>query len=113
MGKSPQGKLSVGEMVPSKLREVTDEELLSVNRRLHQLFGAHFAGNRAMTAGDLNREDVVNAALFVWAEMRRRDMEVSDDSPLAQAANDLAKGEDREEVYSMFGQLYWEDDDAE
>jgi hypothetical protein len=84
-------KLRVPEMVPDRLKRVGDKELLAVNRRLHQLFSANFADNDKTTVGDLNREDLVNAALFVWAEMERRDMEVAEDSPLREAAFALVK----------------------
>lgn len=67
-------KLTVAEVHPDRLRGVDDGDLLSVHRRLHQLFGGHFAGNESLSAGDLRREDLVNAELFVQDEMLRRGM---------------------------------------
>jgi hypothetical protein len=86
-------KLGVGEMVPGKLRDVDAKELLSLNRRLHQLWGANFADTDRTTAGTLNREDVVNAALFVWAEMQRRGIRIARDSDLWRAAQTLTKAD--------------------
>lgn len=82
-------KLTVAEMVPGRLAHVSDRELAAVNLRLHQLFGGNFAGNDRMVAGDLNREDLVNAAIFVWAEMKRRGMSVADNGPLYEEAERL------------------------
>lgn len=114
-------KLGVGEMVPDRLRDVDDRELLSLNRRLHQLWGGNFEGNDRITAGTLNREDVVNAALFVWAEMQRRGIRVARDSDLWRAAQALRKAEvavdkyesamsDREARYEHAAIEGWTDD---
>lgn len=67
-------KLGVDEINPRALAAVDDRELLSINRRLHQIYGGNFEGNNRVTAGDLNREAVVNAYIFVAAEMEDRDM---------------------------------------
>ena len=105
-------KLAVPEIIPDRLMKVPVKELVSVNRRLYQLWSSNFADNTKMTAGDLNREDLVNAAKFVWAEMERRGFEVSRDTSLWRAANrTLTKCEDdgedepetwlREEAYEF------------
>ena len=84
-------KLAVAEIHPERLRAVDDAELLSVHRRLHQLFGAHFAGNDRLSAGDLNREAVVNAEVFVQAEMTRRGVAHAAADELAREAAALSK----------------------
>lgn len=122
--KAGSEKLAVPEMVPGRLRRVPDQELLAVNRRLHQLFAANFEGNSSMTAGDLNREDLVNAAIFVWQEMKRRRMTVAQDTALWQAANRLRKEDDepealtletmsRDEMYALLSTQLWESDDVD
>lgn len=90
-------KLSIDEMNPRSLREVSDRELLSLNRRLHQLYGKNFEGNDKITSGDLNREDLVNAYIFVSNEMKTREMELNDTS-LAIEARTLAKEEGKKEL---------------
>ncbi len=59
--------------------------------RLHQLFGLNFAGNDKITAGDLNREELVNAELFVQAEFRRRGIEHTADDELTYEAEELGE----------------------
>ncbi|MDR7420811.1 MAG: DNA adenine methylase, partial [Armatimonadota bacterium] len=89
-------KLAIAEIHPDRLRNVSDEEILSVHRRLHQLFAKNFAGNERLTVGELRREDLVNAELFVQEEMRRRGMRHGADDALAREADALrrtAKGE--------------------
>jgi hypothetical protein len=76
-------KLTVAEVHSDRLRGVADDELLSVHRRLHQLFGGNFAGNDRLAAGDLRREDLVNAELFVQDEMARRGLRHEADDELA------------------------------
>lgn len=128
---NPTWKLTIPNMVPQRLRRVADQELLSINRRLHQLFAAHFESNDSMTAGDLNREDLVNAAIFVWEEMRRRRMQVSENTSLWEAAASIGKqdadpentsshaeeeGLDvslRDATYSLFTTERWEHDHVE
>ena len=104
-------KLRIEEMIPDKLRVVPDQELLAVNRRLHQLYGANFDGNDKMTAGELNREDLINAALFVWKEMLRRGMAVNQESALWRAAEHLrnAKSEwlTRDEASAFCVAKHW------
>jgi len=68
-------KLAIKEITPEVLKDITDADLLSTHRRLHQLFAGNFEGNDKTTAGDLNREDLVNAEIFVQNEMADRDME--------------------------------------
>ena len=124
-------KLTIPNMVPERLRRVADQKLLSINRRLHQLYGAHFESSDSMSAGDLNREDLVNAAIFVWAEMRRRRMQVSENTPLFEAAASLRKQDPdpentsshaeeegldvslRDDTYSLFSTERWEHDHVE
>jgi site-specific DNA-adenine methylase len=82
-------KLRIGEIEPGTLRHVSDRELRSVNLRLHQLYGANFADSDRMTAGELNRENLINAALFVFREMHRRGMHYQRDSALYQETERL------------------------
>lgn len=77
-------KLAVADINPEALREVTRQELTSMNRRLHQLYGAVFAGNDRRTADGLSRETLINAAVFMWAEMKTRGMNVAADTALAE-----------------------------
>ncbi|MBI3184627.1 MAG: DNA adenine methylase [Myxococcales bacterium] len=84
-------KLEVAEVHPERLRGVPDEELLSIHRRLHQLFGGNFAGNDRLSAADLKREDLVNAELFVQDELHRRGMEHAADDELAREAATLRR----------------------
>ncbi|MBI3184709.1 MAG: DNA adenine methylase, partial [Myxococcales bacterium] len=86
-------KLEIAEVHPERLRAVSDEELLSVHRRLHQLFGGNFAGNDRLSAGDLKREDIVNAEVFVQDEMARRGMRHEVGDELAVEADVLRKYE--------------------
>jgi DNA adenine methylase len=82
-------KIRVAEIEPGTLRHVSDRELRSVNLRLHQLYGANFADNDKITAGELNREDLINAALFVFREMHRRGFHIQRDSALWREAERL------------------------
>ncbi len=73
--------MKVAEISPVTLKDATDEEVLSLHRRLHQLWSKQFAGNTKESADGLTREDLVNAHRFVVEEMERRKMQ--HDSPLA------------------------------
>lgn len=84
-------KMPIKEISPVSLRQVDDQELLSLHRRLHQLFAGNFAGNDKLSAGDLGREDLVNAELFVQDEMARRGMEHQADDALSQEADQLRR----------------------
>jgi site-specific DNA-adenine methylase len=105
-------KMSIKDISPVSLRGVDDQELLSLHRRLHQLFAGNFAGNAKLSAGDLKREDLINAEIFVQDEMSRRQMEHQADDDLASEAAKLrqtrkdgpapilpgANGEDLDEI---------------
>nr|MBC8446017.1 hypothetical protein [Chloroflexota bacterium] len=72
--------MKIAEISPVTLKDISDEELLSLHRRLHQLWGKHFEGNTKESAGNMTREDLTSAHQFVREEMERRDMK--HDSPL-------------------------------
>lgn len=93
-------KLSVAEVHPDRLRDVPDEELLSVHLRLHQLFAQHFAGNDKLGLDGLRREDLVNAELFVQAELARRGMKHEADDELAREAARLRTAKREQSVRS-------------
>ena len=61
----PVIKLRLDEMVPHKLKNVPDQELLQAHHRLHQLAGA----------GNVSWETLVNLHVFVQREMERRGMQ--------------------------------------
>lgn len=90
--REPVEKMRIAEIEPGTLRHVSDRELKSLNLRLHQLYGGNFADNDSMTAGELNRENLVNAALFVFREMHRRGMHYQRDSALYREAERLRTG---------------------
>ena len=53
--------MTLEEIRPSTIKDVPDEELLSLHRRAHQWF-----------VGGVDREDVVHAHSWIVAEMLRR-----------------------------------------
>lgn len=79
-------KITVEGINPKSLRKEGDRELLSLHLRLHQLFANNFEGNTMITAGDLNRETLVNAEIFVQAEMSRRGFQHKVDDELTEEA---------------------------
>lgn len=68
------GLMRIAEISPVTLEAVPDSEVLVLHLRLHQLWGGLFEGNKRESAGDLTREDLVNAHRFIVAEMTRRVM---------------------------------------
>lgn len=68
------GLMRIAEISPVTLEAVPDSEVLVLHLRLHQLWGGLFEGNTRESAGDLTREDLVNAHRFIVAEMTRRVM---------------------------------------
>ena len=82
-------KLAIDAINPASLRKETDQELLSLHLRLHQLFGQHFADNSRISAGGLNRETLVNAELFTQAELARRNFEHKSTDELTDEAEAL------------------------
>ena len=76
----------LSEITPARLREIDDKELLSLHRRLHQLYG------RTKT---YTKEDMINFHKLVEAEMRKRGMnhEIHDELDKESAAF-LRKSED-------------------
>jgi hypothetical protein len=108
--------MKIANINPDTLSQVDNKELTSLNLRMHQLWAGNFAGNDELTVGDLNRENLLNAALFIWAEMLNRGMEVDTDTALWRAAEQLTKSEvivvqeepstyRREEAYKMAEQV--------
>lgn len=84
-------KIAVTDIDPPRLRRIPDQELLSVHLRLHQLFAGNFEGNQKLSTDGMRREDVVNAELFVQAEMARRDMKHEADDELTREAAELSR----------------------
>lgn len=82
-------ELAIVEITAASIENVDNKELLSLNRRLHQLWGANFEGTDKKSADGLVREDLINAYVTVRAEMEKRSMETSDDTDLARAAKEL------------------------
>lgn len=68
-------KLAIDEITTAALREEDNQEILSLHHRLHQLWGANFAGNTRETTDGMTRELLVNKHDLVRREMERRDME--------------------------------------
>jgi hypothetical protein len=90
-------KLTVAEITPEALDRADKRELLMVHLRLHQVFMIGFADNDKLTADDLNREDLVNAEIFVQNELERRKLEhLVDDQLTAEAAALRARSEKRD-----------------
>ncbi len=81
--------MKIAEISPVTLKDVSNTELLSLHRRLHQLWGEHFEGNTKESAGGLTREDLTNAHQFVREEMERREM--GHDSPLGSSRSKSAQ----------------------
>ena len=74
-------KMPVADVQPGALRGADDDELGSLNLRMHELYARY---------RDL-QDGIVRAASFVRAEMRRRGMTVTAEGPLAAAADAVAK----------------------
>lgn len=62
------------------LRKVSDQELLSLHHRVHQLWGLYFEHTHDESAGNLTREDLFNIHELIKAEMERRKMHHNEDS---------------------------------
>lgn len=95
-------KLDIGEITPSRLRRVPESELLMVHLRVHQWYANEFAGNdRIRSAGGMNREDVVNAEIFLQNEMARRGLQHHVEDGLTREADALRqrKAEDYAPIY--------------
>jgi len=82
-------KMAIDEINPRSLRPIDDQELLSLHHRMHQLHGANFAGNDKLSVGELNREALLNAYVFIIDEMTLRGMNVSHDNDLWRESEDM------------------------
>jgi len=87
-GWTPIAKASLAEIAPPLLRKAEQEELLSLHRRMHQLWGGLFEDDTNESAGGLTREDVDNAHAMIVEEMARR--KLAHDSPIEKAAVNLS-----------------------
>jgi DNA adenine methylase len=99
------GKLAkqrIAEVMPQELVDVSDEELLSLDQRIHQLHGSNFEGNDHVVVGKLHREDLVNTAVCVWEEMRQRAMDVSEDTAFWCEAQRLTKSDHARETVRRY-----------
>ena len=63
------------------LKPISDQELLSLNRRVHQLWGGLFSSGDSKRGG-LTRKQLLGAAKAIFGEMTRRGMHVDQWSPL-------------------------------
>jgi site-specific DNA-cytosine methylase/site-specific DNA-adenine methylase len=86
-------KLAIAEINPKRLRGLSDEEILSLNRRTHQLYGRFFADSDRTSANGLSREDLINAQVFLVSEMKRRGMRVDLKTALNREVGRLLKDE--------------------
>lgn len=77
--------LKLSEITPEKLRKIDDKELLSLHRRLHQLFG------RTKT---YTTEDLVNFHKLIVEEMERRGMNHNPHDDLDRRTASLLKSKD-------------------
>lgn len=71
--------------VPGKGADLPDEEILSLNLRLQQLWKLHFQGNereKVKGKGDLTRAQVIAGAKTIRREMKKRGLELDEDVPL-------------------------------
>ena len=78
--------MHVADINPKSLRKIPDQELLSLNRRLHQLWGKFFSDGQPLVV-HLKRKDLLQAARYVFAEMKRRNMNVDESTSLYVAAH--------------------------
>lgn len=101
-----QGKLAVSEMVPVRLQRANDIEIALMERKLRKLFIVNFATNRESTVGDLDKEDIVKTASFVWQEMRHRGMPVDDETALWREAKGIGKDAEEEPVEWIRDEIY-------
>jgi len=74
--------MKLAEMTPPRLEAAPEEEVRSAWLRLSQWYGAAQANGKAV-------ENIVNAAVFVYAEFLRRGWEIDPSKPLAQAVASL------------------------
>lgn len=65
---------SIESISPVTLKDMPDQEILSLHRRTHQLWEKHFAHTTKERAGKLVREDIWNAHQMIVEEMQRRNM---------------------------------------
>ncbi len=83
--------MNLADMVPEKLRKVSNEELKLAWLRLHQWYAVAKEQGRAI-------EPYVNAAQFVLAEMKTRGMNYDKNSPLVQEIMKLQKNLNLDEL---------------
>ncbi len=82
-------RIPVRAIQPSVLEQLTDNELLELDRRHQQAFLAKFVGHVRQAANDLSREEVASAQMFVLTEMARRHLPIDPSAPLSAAARSL------------------------
>ncbi|MHA1860170.1 MAG: ChaB family protein, partial [Candidatus Asgardarchaeia archaeon] len=69
-------EMSFEEISPRTLKDVSNQELISLHRRAHQLWGRFFEnGTRVLKPSGLSREDLINAHVFIVKEMLKRGMD--------------------------------------
>jgi len=82
-------KMELDKITPESLHEVSQEELLSLHRRLHQLAANYQEGAR----GQYNWEDFVNLHSFVLSEFEKRNFEHNKTDKLDEDTAKLSKKE--------------------
>lgn len=89
-------KLRVEQIIPSTLADLDDDKLRSLERQLHEVYNETFQGNDKLTAGGQNREDLINAAVFVWRELTNRGQGLNLGAPMYREAEraGLVKADD-------------------
>ena len=82
-------QLDVENVDAVRLRQLSDEEFKTTASRIGSAYSSGFKGNDKNTYRGLSREDVVNAALFVLDDAKRRDLDVKFDSALVDEVQQL------------------------
>jgi len=85
----PGKQLSVEDIDPVRLRQLSEEEFKTTVARVDSAYVSGFKGNDKTTLRGLSREDVVNAALFVLDEAKRRDRDIKLDNALVDEVQQL------------------------
>lgn len=85
-------EMSFEDISPISLRKVSDQEILSLHRRAHQLWGRFFGnGDKQGKPSGFSREDLINAHVFLVKELRRREMSHNETDKLDRLSKPLLK----------------------
>lgn len=83
----------VADPSPDELRRSTPAELVELDRQLHRIFERSFAESDVTQAEGVTREDVINAHVFVLAELERRGVQTVEVDSLAEETVRFLRGE--------------------